>query len=224
MGKPAINAGSSALQAYMQGVANMGQVRAQMQQNTANAINALGDTFTKWQDDFNKRKHLKWTQQMEEAKLAETKRVNDSNIDIANRGMVIKETALPHEIASLNANTDLTKKKAVAQGQENYAMGKAIKSVDSGNAWGQHAGQIISGGKVDNPNTPTPNSSSTGTTGNGVNLNNGGVNLEQSDNSNSAMGVVNGAKKQSTTATNANGYGNGYGATNYFNVINKGKA
>lgn len=164
MARPPINTGSSALQAYMQGVANMGQVRAQMQANTTQAINALGDTFTKWQDDFNKRKHLKWTQQMEEAKLAETQRVNDSNIKVNEGNLAIKQAALPHEIAAMNANTDLTKKKSVAQGQQNYAMGKAIKSIDDGNAWGQHAGQIISGGKVDNPNTPTPNSNGAGDT------------------------------------------------------------
>ena len=219
MARPPINTGSSALQAYMQGVANMGQVRAQMQQNTTNAINALGDTFTKWQDDFNKRKHLKWTQQMEEAKLAETKRVNDANIDIANRGMVLKETAQPHEIASLNANTAYTNEQRLGARQKRLFEGEVqdharkMKLLNDKNA----VQSIIAGTP---PAAAAPNSNGVGTTGNATQLNAGGVPLGQSDNSNSAMGVVNGAKKPTATNTSG-GYANGYGANNYFKDINK---
>lgn len=223
MARPPINTGSSALQAYMQGVANMGQVRAQMQQNTTNAINALGDTFTKWQDDFNKRKHLKWTQQMEEAKLAETKRVNDSNIKVNEGNLAINQEAAPFINKQRAAQTALTNSQAQGQNLSNYATRQAIKSVDNGNAWGQHAGQIISGSKIDNPNTPpaaaAPNSNGVGTTGNATQLNFGGVNLGSGEAS-SGMGVANGAKK--TTATNTNGYANGYGANNYFKAIKQG--
>lgn len=199
MARPAINTGSSALQAYMQGVANMGQVRAQMQANTTQAINALGDTFTKWQDDFNKRKHLKWTQQMEEAKLAETKRVNDSNIKVNEGNLAIKQAALPHEIASLNANTALTKQNTEKVRLDNRLNRNLQNYADKNSLYSDPV--FVKKALGGDTSTATPNSNGAGTTGNGVQLNNGGVNLGQSDNSNSAMGVANGAKKQNNAAT-----------------------
>ena len=216
MARPPINTGSSALQAYMQGVANMGQVRAQMQQNTTNAINALGDTFTKWQDDFNKRKHLKWTQQMEEAKLAETKRVNDSNIKVNEGNLAINQEAAPYINKQRAAQTALTNSQTKAQNLSNFATGKAIESVNKGGGWSSIAPSVLGGSTP--PAAAAPNSNGTDKTGNGVQLNAGGVNLGSGEAS-SGMGVVNGVKKPA--ATNTSGYANGYGANNYFKAINK---
>lgn len=199
MARPAINTGSSALQAYMQGVANMGQVRAQMQQNTTQAINALGDTFTKWQDDFNKRKFQKWQQQMDEAKLAETKRLNDANIDIANRGMVIKETALPHEIASMNANTALTKQNTEKVRLDNR-LNRNLQNYADKN--GLYNDPVFVKKALGGDTSTAGTNSGVGSTGNATQLNIGGVPLGQSDNSNSAMGVANGAKQNAAATKN----------------------
>ena len=199
MARPPINTGSSALQAYMQGVANMGQVRAQMQQNTTNAINALGDTFTKWQDDFNKRKFQKWQQQMEEAKLAETKRVNDSNIKVNEGNLAINQEAAPFINKQRAAQTALTNSQTKAQNLSNFATGKAIESVNKGGGWSSIAPSVLGGSTP--PATAAPNSNGVGTTGNATQLNAGGVPLGQSGNSNSAMGVVNGVKKPAATNT-----------------------
>lgn len=169
MGKPAINAGSSALQAYMQGVANMGQVRAQMQQNTTNAINALGDTFSKWQDDFNKRKHLKWTQQMEEAKLAETQRVNDSNIKVNEGNLALNQAAQPfidnlRKAQAANARADAAAtNEATSQSRKIFNYGEKNMMAD------MVKGKYGLNGKKDDTSA-APNSSSTGTTGNGTTL------------------------------------------------------
>jgi hypothetical protein len=218
MARPPINTGSSALQAYMQGVANMGQVRAQMQQNTTNAINALGDTFTKWQDDFNKRKHLKWTQQMEEAKLAESKRVNDSNIKVNEGTLALNQEAASYINKQRAAQTALTNSQTKAQNLSNYATGKAIESVNKGGGWGGIAPSVLGAGT-------TPPAAAAQQTGNATRLNIGGVPLGQngSNEASSGMGVINGVKKQSTTSTNANanGYASGQGINNYYKAIGK---
>ena len=223
MARPPINTGSSALQAYMQGVANMGQVRAQMQANTTQAINALGDTFTKWQDDFNKRKHLKWTQQMEEAKLAESKRVNDSNIKVNEGNLALNQEAAPFindlrkaQAAQANANAAETRRdtalkiRTVNEATKNGADYKTFLPTLTGST---------------PPAAAAANSNGVGTTGNATQLNIGGVPLGQngSNEASSAMIISNNAKKQNNTAT-TNTNTNGYGATNYFNAINKGKA
>ena len=218
MARPPINTGSSALQAYMQGVANMGQVRAQMQQNTTNAINALGDTFTKWQDDFNKRKFQKWQQQMEEAKLAETKRVNDANIEIAYNKDARDAEKHPLDMAAKQADTDKKKADTWGVNLDNQFKSKLQKQADKMGLYNDPK-LVKKQFGIDDTSTAAPNSNGVGTTGNATQLNAGGVPLGQSGNSNSAMGVVNGAKKP--TATNTSGYANGYGANNYFKAINK---
>ena len=217
MARPPINTGSSALQAYMQGVANMGQVRAQMQQNTTNAINALGDTFTKWQDDFNKRKHLKWTQQMEEAKLAESKRVNDSNIKVNEGNLALNQEAAPY-INNL-------RKAQAAQGYANAAEQRRdtalkIRTVNEATKNGADYKTFLPA-----LTGTTPPAAAAQQTGNATQLNIGGVPLGQngSGEASSGMGVVNGAKKQNAAATNANanGYASGQGINNYYKAIGK---
>lgn len=130
MARPAINSGSAALQAYMQGVANMGEVRARMQAQTAQAINAVGDTFSKWQDDFNKRKHEKWAKAMEEAKFAETKRLNDANIDLAYQKRAAADKKLPHEIKALNAQASQGYANAASTNFATQTGKKAINNVE----------------------------------------------------------------------------------------------
>lgn len=216
MARPPINTGSSALQAYMQGVANMGQVRAQMQQNTTNAINALGDTFTKWQDDFNKRKFQKWQQQMEEAKLAESKRVNDSNIKVNEGNLAINQEAAQYINKQRAAQTALTNSQTKAQDLSNFATGKAIESVNKGGGWGGIAPSVLG--------ASTPPAAAAQQTGNATQLNAGGVPLGQngSNEASSGMGVVNGVKKQNAATTNASGgYASGQGINNYYKAIGK---
>lgn len=115
-----ITAGASTLAAMSQNVANMGQIRQNMVAGTTQALNNVGNSFLQWQDDFNKRKYQKWMQGMEEAKLNEQKRLNDANIDIANRGMNIKETLLPYEIDSSVANTQGTR---IDNATKNFNLG-----------------------------------------------------------------------------------------------------
>lgn len=164
MARPPINTGSSALQAYMQGVANMGQVRAQMQQNTTNAINALGDTFTKWQDDFNKRKHLKWTQQMEEAKLAETNRVNDANIDIAYNQDARDEKMLSADMDYKKAAAESYRADAAAK-NEATRQSREIYNYGEKNMMGDIVKATYGANKKDDTSAAAPNSNGEDKTG-----------------------------------------------------------
>lgn len=125
MARENINAGAGTLAAMSQNVAQMGALRNQSNALMMEHLNNFTRGLQEWQKDFDERKRVKWVQDMEQAKFDEQKRLNDTNIELANAENLRAEQKLSPEIDLLKAQAGNTRANAYSTNSQTKQFNNA---------------------------------------------------------------------------------------------------